>query len=143
MAEFPILYPAILAVLLIFGGIIFSQEIVSWRLSKQTRRPNFKIAQNGATIHAPPNIKGRVMSISRYALDAEKNLIEILDDSNGDVIEIIAGKNNIKPYTVEGSLLNKDKMVWICNVDENGVVWEKYMGVDFMSSALNEHIALL
>lgn len=138
-----ILYPVLIIVALCFGGIIFSQELVAWRLAKQSRKPNIKIALNGATVHAPPNITGKVMSISRFAHDTEKMVIEILDTTTNDVCDIVAGRENIKPYTIEGSLLNKENTIFVINVDENGKVYDDYMGVDFTANAINKHIAIL
>ena len=136
-----IIYPVLIVVALLFGSIIFSHELVRWRLARMSRKPNIKVALNGAAVHAPPNIKGKVASISRFAHDTEKWVIEIVDDMTGDTLDIVAGKENIKPYTIVGSLLDKEKTLYIINVDEDGKEYDNYMGVDFTPSAINKHIA--
>ena len=126
-------------VLIAFGAaiMIFSREIIEWRMRRANREGEVRQAIKGAIVHAPYDITGQVISVSNYKPDP-KMLKIIIEDKNGIRHERIFDPNkHIKPYNIIDGLIDTKDQVFILNIDHAGKPVDHYMGIDFIPQSLD------
>ena len=124
-------------------SIAFSGEINEWRLRRANRDNDSRKAINGAIVHAPFDVTGEVVSIKRYGPNPRKWKVLIQDDFGVTHERIVDPNVNVKPYNVQDSLIDTKRMMWLINVDDNGVAHDQFFGVNFMPQAIDQQLGQL